>query len=135
MFVFFSSGKIKMTYQCDYCTLKPFAIKGWFVRHVREKHPQLEPLQKEELLFICDSCKASFKTNTALNRHKQKKHDSAKVSIVTEQPQLMYMMTRSKFQELNCTMNKLVESTEANLQELKKVKMELQNSRLVSVSR
>ena len=114
-----------MSYHCDYCTLKPFAIKSWLDRHVREKHPNLDPLQKQELVFTCDSCKAPYKTRTALNRHKQKKHDLVKVSIVTQQPQEIYMMTRSKFQDLNCAINKLVESTEANLQELKKIKMEL----------
>jgi len=123
-----------MSYQCDYCTLKPFAIKGWLDRHVREKHPNLDPLQKQVLVFTCESCQAQYKTETALDRHKQKKHNVDKVSIVTKKPQEMYMMTRSKFQDLNCAINKLVESTEANLQELKKIKEEIENMKLVSVS-
>jgi hypothetical protein len=59
--------------------------------------------------------KALYQTKTALNRHKEKQHP------VT---QAMNVMTRSKFQDLKCAINKLVESTEANLQELKKIKME-----------
>lgn len=53
-----SRGKLKMSYQCDYCTDKTFAIKGWLDRHVRTKHPNLDPLQKQVLEFTCESCKS-----------------------------------------------------------------------------
>jgi hypothetical protein len=118
-----------MTYQCDYCTLKPFAIKGWLDRHVKEKHPNLEPLQKQELLFSCDTCKSIYKTSAALKRHKSKRHDTLAVPKVVQQvpKEFTYMVTRSKIQNFNTRIEKLVDSTEANLQELKKMKMEVES--------